>query len=227
MSAQHAVLGLLLDRPAYAYQLANRLEERLGPAWAINSGQLSATLQKLEGGGLVQEVDDPSENRKGRRIFAITKDGIDEFERWWSEEQRGNPLSRRPLLLKLALAGPERLKTSLRQIEAYELECAERLKEVASQHDAVPEGPQLRADHVLLKLGLRGDMFQLEGELAWSTHAHEVVSWLLSREAIWPATRSPQHVFSGHDPTDAQERLFGRMAARPLHPADPEGERSA
>src|SRR5271156_3725592 len=166
MSAKHAVLGLLLDRPAYQYELANRLQERLGPTWTINPGHLSQTIRKLEGEGLIERVESVPERRRDRHIFAITENGSEEFERWWFEEQgAGATLSRRPLLVKLTLAGPERLKAALEQIEAYELDCAARLKEVARQREEVPEGPQLRADHVLLRLGLRGDMFQLEGEL--------------------------------------------------------------
>jgi DNA-binding PadR family transcriptional regulator len=209
MSAQHAVLGLLLDRPAYAYELANRLQERLGPTWAINSGQLSQTLQKLESEGLIQKLEGYSTGRRGRRIFGVTDDGAAEFDRWWFEEQPNTVAPpRRPLLVKLTLAGPMRLKESLRQIEAYELECAQRLNEATKRRDEVSDGPQLRTDHVLLRLGLRGDMFQLEGELAWARHAREVVSWLLSRDAVWPTGRDSS------DGQDARERLFGRMAAR-------------
>ena len=45
MSAKHAVLGWLAHRPAYPYELADRLQERLGPTWAINSGQLSQLIR--------------------------------------------------------------------------------------------------------------------------------------------------------------------------------------
>jgi len=30
MSAKHAILGLVIERPGYGYQLAQRLEERFG-----------------------------------------------------------------------------------------------------------------------------------------------------------------------------------------------------
>ena len=35
MSSKHALLGLLLDRPAYPYQLADRMQQRLGPSWKV------------------------------------------------------------------------------------------------------------------------------------------------------------------------------------------------
>lgn len=228
MSARHALLGLLLDRPAYPYDLGNRLEEQLGPTWALNPGQLSRAIARMRKEGLIIRV--PAEDRRGRKVVAITEKGIAEVERWWSEEsQSGAPLFRRPLLVKLTLAGPEHLRATLRQIEAYELDCAERLKDIARRREAVPEGPQLRADHVLLRLGLRGDMFQLEGELGWARHAHQVVSWLLNRETIWP-TRDRPAAESTDDRRHARERLFERMAAKHLEPVPEttaEGERDS
>lgn len=220
MSARHAVLGLLLDRPAYAYELRNRLQEQLGPTWAINSGQLSQLMSSLEADGLIRES---GRGQGRRRVVEITEDGLVECERWWFEESPGAALSRRPLLVKLMHARPERLQACLQQIEAYELECARRLQEVTKQHDAVSGGPQLRAEQVILRLGLRGDMFQLEGELGWAGHARETVSWLLSRDAIWPATHRRRQIASGHDRQDARERLFARMADRAQRPRGVDG----
>lgn len=57
VSAKHALLGLLRERPAYGYQLGERLQERLGPAWAINSGHLYQTLKRMEQEGLNIDLD--------------------------------------------------------------------------------------------------------------------------------------------------------------------------
>lgn len=217
MSAKHALLGLLLDRSAYPYQLADRLQQRLGPAWAVNSGQLYQTVNRLEQDGLIERVDGAAGARDDRHVFAITESGVEEWERWFASTTIGARLSRRPLLVKITLGGPERLKDALSQIDAYELECAERLKEISGRREAVPvEGPQVRAEHVLLRLGLSADIFQLEGELGWARHAHEMVSWLLGREAIWPSAheRSDELTDEARDRRDAREELFGRMAAR-------------
>jgi PadR family transcriptional regulator, regulatory protein AphA len=220
MSARHALLGLLLDRPAYPYELANRLRERLGPTWAINSGQLYQTIRQLQQEQLIEHVDGPVAGRDDRQIFAITDSGVEEFGRWFEDITSGARLSRRPLLVKITLAGPERLKDALKQIDAYELDCAERLKELSQMKDErMPgEGAHVRADHVLLRLNLSADIFQLEGELQWARHAHEMISWLMSREAIWPSMpeRSGAPAEQARDRQDAREELFGRMAARHL-----------
>jgi DNA-binding PadR family transcriptional regulator len=232
MSAKHALLGLLLHRSAYPYQLADRLQGRLGPAWAVNSGQLYQTIDRLERDGLIERVDGHVEGRDDRHVFAITENGVEEFERWFDTTTSGARLSRRPLLVKITLAGPGRIKDALGQIDAYELDCAARLKELSQMRDANPaEGPQVRADHVLLRLNLSADIFQLEGELRWARHAREMVSWLVTREAIWPSThersggkRSGATSTEARGRQGAREELFGKMAARhSLSPSDEQG----
>jgi DNA-binding PadR family transcriptional regulator len=208
MSAKHALLGLLLDRPAYPYQLANRLQGRLGPTWQINSGQLYQTIDRMERDGLIERVDGAVDDQDDRHVFAITDSGVEEFERWFGSAANGVRLSRRPLLVKITLAGPRRLKDALEQIDAYELECVLRLQELSRMRETNPEGPQVRADYVLLRLNLSADISQLEGELQWARHAREMVSWLLTQNAIWPSA----HELS--DRKGARDELFGKMASR-------------
>jgi DNA-binding PadR family transcriptional regulator len=217
MSAKHALLGLLVHQPAYPYQLADRLQSRLGPAWAVNSGQLYQTIDRMERDGLIERVEGDAEGREDRHVFAITDSGVEEFERWLESSIGGIRLTRRPLLVKLTLAGPERMTDALAQIDAYELDCAARLKELSRMREASPaEGPRVRADHVLLRLNLSADIFQLEAELRWARHAREMMSWLLTREAIWPSAQERHSVASAHAPDGlrARRELFGKMAAR-------------
>ena len=190
MSAKHALLGLLLHRSAYPYELADRLQQRLGPAWDVNSGQLYQTVSRLEQDGLIQRVDDAKPGRDGRHVFAITEDGVDEFERWFDGVTGGLRLSRRPLLVKITLAGPERLEQALTQVDLYERDCAAHLQELARQREtiAVDQAP-VRADHVLLRLNLSADILQLEAELRWADQARETVSWLLESQVVWPSAR--------------------------------------
>lgn len=218
MSARHALLGALMQRPSYPYELADRLEARLGPAWAINSGQISKEIAKMEEEGLIEQVAGPAGARANRRVFAATESGAAEYERWFAESPGGVRLSRRPVLVKITLAGPRRLRDVLAQIDAYELECAEQLQGLSRRFNEVPpDGPQVRADSVLLRLGLSADIFQLEGELRWARHAHEIISWLLEREALWPSARERSGAASDDvERAQARERLFARMAARPL-----------
>ena len=219
MSAKHALLGLLLHRSAYPYELADRLEQRLGPAWAVNSGQLYQTINRLEQDGLIERVDGAERERDDRHVFAITGQGVEEFERWFEGVTGRVRLSRRPLLVKITLAGPERLKDALEQIDAYERDCAARLKELARRRETIGvHDARVRADHVLLRLNLSADVFQLEAELRWAAQARETVGWLLEHEVVWPSARERADAATDAelDRRGVREELYGRMSARHL-----------
>lgn len=217
MSAKHALLGLLLDRSAYPYELADRLQHRLGPAWQVNSGQLYQLVKGLERDGLIERVEGQREHEE-RHVFAITEAGVGEFERWFTQTADPVRLCRRPLLIKITFAGPGRLQEALAQVDAYELECATRLREIARLRENVPDdGTLVRADHLLLRLNLSADLLQLEGELRWARHAREMVSWLAQRDAVWPAQERPAQE---RPADDTRRELFKRMAEDPKRPRD-------
>jgi DNA-binding PadR family transcriptional regulator len=214
MSARHALLGLLLDRDSYPYELADRLASRLGPAWNLNSGQVSQICRSLERDDMIERVEPAENSRERRRVFRIRPSGAEDFEQWFSGVDVSVPRSRRPLMAKLALAGPDRLQTAKDQIDAHERACATRLKELQIEHNGVPnEAPFVRADHVLLRLSLRADIIQLEGELQWAKEARQMISWLLEQEVMWPSARERRDAAS-EAARLARQELFGRMAAK-------------
>jgi DNA-binding PadR family transcriptional regulator len=212
MSAKHALLGLLLERPAYPYQLADQLKQRLGPAWKVNSGQLYQAVKALEKDGLIERVEAGDSDHEDRHVFGITEEGVCEFERFFHQDSEAVRLCRRPLLVKITFAGSRKLDEALAKIEAYEYECAQQLTQIGRLREELSaDGPLLRADHLLLRLNLSADVFQLEGELRWARHAREMLSWLGSRDAVWPSERER---FDGNARGGAREELFGRIARK-------------
>jgi DNA-binding PadR family transcriptional regulator len=227
VSAMHALLGLLLHKPAYRYQLGDRLQKRLGPAWKINSGQLYQTIKRMQADGLIERIDSAADDQDDRHVFAITVAGAEEFERWFEEGSGGARLLRRPLLVKVTLAGPERLESALKQIDAYEKECAARVKELSREKEEIPVGGlQVRADDELLRFALSGDVAYVEGELKWARYMHERVAWLKHQDVIWPSThgRPSAPTKRAHDRQSAREELFGRIAERRRGPTRGEPE---
>jgi DNA-binding PadR family transcriptional regulator len=224
MSTRHALLGLLEQRPAYPYELEERLRSQLGPAWDLTSGHVSGTMKALEKDGLIEEINPATGAGGRRRVFAITKSGAEAHERWWADKSVGASLSRRPILVKIALAGPDRLTDALAHIDAYERTYAEKLNELSSAREDVPSEGPVRADHVSLRLGLSADIIELDGFLRWLRHAREVVCWLQEREVIWPSRhgRSGPLAATDSDRDAARTKLFARMAARHLEPVPKE-----
>ncbi len=65
-----AVLRSLIDGPKHGYQIIQDLEARSGGVWRPSAGSIYPTLQQLEDEGLVR-----SEEREGRRTYALTDEG--------------------------------------------------------------------------------------------------------------------------------------------------------
>jgi DNA-binding PadR family transcriptional regulator len=65
-----ALLLALQDGPGHGYELGQRLERASGGAWRPSPGSIYPTLQALADEELVE-----SEERDGKRIFALTRKG--------------------------------------------------------------------------------------------------------------------------------------------------------
>lgn len=220
MSAKHIVLGLLAERPAYPYQLLDRLKERSGPDWRINSGQFYQLINRVTEEGLIERVDGSSAGRDDdRHVFALTDPGLAEFEHWRRKHsaQRTRPL-RRPVLAKLLFAGPENRAETLDEIDSYERACRDSLTKLAKEVEGIPTyGERIRADRVILQLALDLEIDHYEAELAWCPTARERFEWLYKQDAIWPSSsgrRAPEQANAGRDSQDARKELFGRIAKR-------------
>jgi len=216
MSTKHALLGLLLEGSSYPYQLADRLKERLGPAWALSSGQVYNTIRRMEEEKLIEPVADSSGDHKRRRLVSITDSGEREFEDWLEAVLVAVKLPRRPELLKITLAGPARLKTVLGHIDAYEERYTKRLDEFKEVRNLIPHQRTLvRADHVLLRLNLSFDISLLEGELQRAREMREMLLWLHAQpEAVWPSIADQSGTQKARARHNARDELFEEMAAR-------------
>ncbi len=138
MSMKYAVLGLLVERRGYAYDIARRFEETVGPAFHVHYGAIYQALDALERDALIRgalrENDTLSERRRRtgpRVVYETTDDGLEAYEDWIRTPARVEPL-RGELPLKVALSRPEHGPALLALIDDYERACLERLREHAA-----------------------------------------------------------------------------------------------
>jgi DNA-binding PadR family transcriptional regulator len=141
MSMKYALLGLLVERPGYAYDLARRFEDTVGPAFIVHYGAIYQALDALERDALIsgalREDAPPDERRRHpgpRVVYETTDEGVEAYEAWIRSPARVEPL-RGDLALKVALSRPEHGPTLLGLIDEYELACLERLRD----HSAAAE----------------------------------------------------------------------------------------
>jgi DNA-binding PadR family transcriptional regulator len=88
---EFAVLGMLGDGPLHGYELRKRLAAVLGPFRALSYGSLYPCLRRLQGKGLIEDIDltpatestaPPLSGRRARVVYAITAEGKEEFAAW-------------------------------------------------------------------------------------------------------------------------------------------------
>jgi DNA-binding PadR family transcriptional regulator len=112
MAIKYAVLGLIVERRGYGYDLVHRLQTRLGPAWQLSSSAVYTALDTLEAEqlieGSVRTLPKPDERgpsrRSGRVIYRATAKGEAAFRSWLQQTDSTREPIRSELLLKIALA---------------------------------------------------------------------------------------------------------------------------
>lgn len=132
MSAKHAVLGLVIERPGYGYQLAQRLDERFGSSGFAPSGVYSA-LDQLSRDELVRSAGElgagPARRAAPRTIYEATEEGVEHFEAWMLDTSPAPPL-RDELHMKIALCRPRNVPRLIDVVAGQELVCLGRLQDL-------------------------------------------------------------------------------------------------
>jgi DNA-binding PadR family transcriptional regulator len=169
---RYGVLGLLIERRGYGYDLVQRLSGRLGAAWQLSPSAVYTALDHLEQDGLIEAVPAPVDGlaaerlqrRAGRVFYQATKSGIAEFRAWLGRpSERVDPI-RSQLQLKVALASPDNVGPLLASIGHEEWLILQRLHEehLAEQPGADDTWPD--AARALVEAAARN---RLQAELTW------------------------------------------------------------
>jgi DNA-binding PadR family transcriptional regulator len=98
-----ALLGLIIERPSYAYDLAQRFERRYGATLPLsNVGHIYTALGALGDRGLAEEIPGTRQGRQPRPRYRATEQGLAEYRDWLVSQVCEE--SRRRELFVLALA---------------------------------------------------------------------------------------------------------------------------
>jgi DNA-binding PadR family transcriptional regulator len=188
MSIRHPVLGLIIERPSYGYQLAKRLEERCpGLEWG-STGVYSAldTLERLKqvrATGPLRETHG-SGRAANRRMYEATDKGRDGFREWLIAPSPPVPV-RQPLDLKIQFASPKILPKLIEQTWGQELFCMEQLKTLTGTQQAPVDPKDWSSVAALLQRNAAIKTLQVRVE--WLQEARRVMKAFLDHN---PAIRS-------------------------------------
>jgi DNA-binding PadR family transcriptional regulator len=188
MSVKHAVLGLVIERPGYGYQLARRLEERCG-AWGWEPSGVYGALDQLERDehvrSSVKKGSGATRRRAPRVVYESTPQGQDFFRDWIFESSAPSP-ARQELDLKILFSGPEFLPRLIDQTWAQEQRCIDDLRALTSTTHLSPQDrmPTWREAAVVLQRDAEIKLLQVRIEVLQD--AREVMKAILDRS---PETR--------------------------------------
>src|SRR5687767_15468317 len=88
----YALLGLLSREPLSGYDLAARFKTSIAMFWAARHSQIYPELARLETQGLVSHERVVQEGRPNKKVFSITKAGIEALRRWVVEPPESPPV---------------------------------------------------------------------------------------------------------------------------------------
>ncbi len=176
-----ALLGLVIDRSSYAYELAQRFERTYGDALALSSvSHVYTAIGTLRDRGLIEELPGTREGRQPKPHYRATESGVAEYREWLAG-QICEDRQRQRLFIQQLAALSRHPEAALEIVDRYEQACLEEARTTALRPDDDPDAP----------LDLAGALIGEESRLAvsaklgWVRYAREVLS------ACAPLPRQP------------------------------------
>jgi DNA-binding PadR family transcriptional regulator len=162
-----ALLGLLAIEPMSGYDLGVSIRASVGHIWNESYGQIYPNLKKLAAGGFVTSKTERQKGKPDRRIYSVTKKGLERLTKWLAVPPQPE-IARNELLLKLFF-GPQ---TSLQVLIAHVELMAERERPVLLEfsrleHEEIPQLEQY-AGAPFWKMAARFGQMELEAHLRWA-----------------------------------------------------------
>jgi DNA-binding PadR family transcriptional regulator len=180
MSAKYAILGLVIERPGYGYQLAQRLEERFGFSSFAPSGVYSA-LDQLSRDGFVQAAREaggagpgPARRAAPRMIYEATVEGVEHFEAWMLGSSPTPPL-RDELHMKIALCRPRNIPRLIDMVYGQKLACTARLRDLERLAETQAAGQTDEWSRRMRMLATETEIASWRARIEWLQSARDLL----------------------------------------------------
>jgi DNA-binding PadR family transcriptional regulator len=122
-SVNWALLGLIIERPSYAYALAQRFERTYGDALSLSSvSHAYAALGTLKDRGLIEELPGTRTGRQPKPHYRATARGLEDYHAWLIGQVAEERKRQKVFLLQLTALtrDPEQ---AMKIVEDYEQAC--------------------------------------------------------------------------------------------------------
>lgn len=171
---QNVVLGQLIQRRGYGYELADRLRVWFG-AMQLSDAAIYAALRALEARGFAYQVDPERDGvgagRRERVVFDATDRGRDHFAAWMASTARKGQL-REELHMQLLVAGESDIPHLIEGLRALERESRDHLARVlATSFDVASSSPHARVSPFGTALVKDALITHLQATVEWAQRA--------------------------------------------------------
>ncbi len=167
-----AVLGVLVQRESYGYEIANMLERQLGPDWSVARSTLYRTLKTMLERGLL-ESGSSGETSSARIVYRSTAQAEALYVDWMESPF---PAEHGPLQLpaRMVVARRQDLPRLLNALNDYERDLFARRRRI---QEGMPALGSLRS--TMMFLVREAPLHQIAGELAWVDMSRQAIHALM------------------------------------------------
>ncbi len=135
------MLGLVIQRPSYGYELVQRFERTYGHVLELSSpSQIYTALDALERRELIEKLppgEAPEPSRQPKPHYRPTPLGVESHAEWLIEQAQDERRRSHLFALQLAVLGP---RGALAILDRYEQACLRDASVAARQSDKLGEG---------------------------------------------------------------------------------------
>jgi DNA-binding PadR family transcriptional regulator len=120
-----ALLGLVIERPSYAYELAQRFDRTYEGALSLSStSHVYTALRALEDRGLIEEVPGSGTGRQPKPCYRASEGAVEHYQRWLVSHLAEERRRQRLFAMELAalMSDPE---VARGVIDGYEQACVQ------------------------------------------------------------------------------------------------------
>ena len=173
MLLRYAILGLLDGQDLHGYRIKSVFEERIGPFWSLNFGQIYQTLKDLKRGGLVEGRFDQGDGHIGRWVYSVTPKGRRALDTWLKRSPRSPQPIRDEIFIRLLVLDRKELAPSLAQLANQEHVYREYLTRLTAHRRSLE--PLVTEERLLNSLAADAALFHAEAHLKWLEHCAAVL----------------------------------------------------
>jgi DNA-binding PadR family transcriptional regulator len=174
-----AVLAvLLLEGPTYGYDVAQRINRRMGASWHVQAKHIYKLLEQLEKAGLAWHEDRPINVHPYTQRYYHASDEAAEARREWLVTPPAASILRADIHTRLAFCTEEEIPELLRALNEYRIDLIEEVEE-----NAETETPRVSWLGTVMSLYRSAVDKRLKAELEWVAEACRALEEALAEQS--------------------------------------------